>query len=94
MDDATRPLREALAAAEAALRAPDPAAAEAAVRAGVEACERLAAAGVTPPEAELATLRDCHARVLARAAAVREELGRALGEAAQYRRAAAGYGRR
>ncbi len=94
MDDSALPLQQALAAAEAALQSSDPAAAEAAVRAGVEACERLAAAGLRPPAAALASLQECHARVLERAVAARDELGHALGQAAQYRRAAAGYGRR
>jgi hypothetical protein len=87
-------LQAALAAAEAALASKDPAGAEAAVRAGLEACQALAAAGRAPTSTQLAALSAAHARLLTRALEARGALDTALEQTGRSLRAATAYGQR
>ena len=63
--DPVETLAQALVAAEAALAAEDHAAAQAAVQAGVAACQAIDASGRPPTPAQLGALAATHARLLA-----------------------------
>jgi len=87
-------LRGALEAAEAALSAGDPHAAERATQRGVQVCEKLRDRGGWLEAEEAAAALALHGRLLLRAAAMRDELGQCLRRAGRSRLASAAYGRR
>jgi hypothetical protein len=92
--DALAALAQALASTETALSAADPTSAQTAVEAGLAAARVLDASAHRPTAAQLEALEATHARLLARATQLRDELAQALEQTSRSRRAASAYGHR